>query len=478
MASNASFYVPEGPGGDQALSEAQNHLRDGLSVGFHAKQYAFDDDYNLHVYEGELYEVSLCAIPDFQDAQVTNVAAAASTGRGIMNEAQLRAALAAGTITQAEFDVQLAALTAGTPQPAPAPVVDPALTAGPTPLPASAPMISTQPRPLSLRAAAERVAGAFSNLNGDRAANVRLALNDIVPSTSDAGTGYVGRADWIGELWTASAFSRPWIEAIGTPAELSTMKRKGWRWTTKPTVAEYAGEKAQVPTSTANTEDDEFTAFRVAGGWDFDRIFIDLANDPGYIEAFWQAALDEYKVLSNASIRSRVIAAATAKSAPTSVSTTQGIIPILKQLIRDGRAIDGSNVDRIFLGDTLFTMLEDLNIGSGASIPLWLKNANISANISDATGSIEGLNIALRLDLGRYPVRRVRPPGADRPREVADPAQGLRRGARRHRPRLLQLPDARGPGPASGLQAHRADHLTHLTPPPAFLWTGARPAGA
>ena len=60
----ATFYVPEGDNGDRALQEATDHLRDGLSIGFAVKQYAFDDAYNLHVYEAELYETSLCAIPE------------------------------------------------------------------------------------------------------------------------------------------------------------------------------------------------------------------------------------------------------------------------------------------------------------------------------------------------------------------------------------------------------------------------------
>lgn len=71
----ASFHVATGENGDRALAEAREKLRDGLSVGFRTTEYTWDDNYVLHVHKAELYEVSLCAIPAFQDAQVIDVAA-------------------------------------------------------------------------------------------------------------------------------------------------------------------------------------------------------------------------------------------------------------------------------------------------------------------------------------------------------------------------------------------------------------------
>lgn len=71
----ATFYVPPGENGDRALFEAKEKLRDGLSVGFRTTEYTWDDNYVLHVHKAELYEVSQCAIPAFQDAQIIDVAA-------------------------------------------------------------------------------------------------------------------------------------------------------------------------------------------------------------------------------------------------------------------------------------------------------------------------------------------------------------------------------------------------------------------
>ncbi len=77
---NAAFSIPEGEAGDKALNDAANGLRDGLSVGIQVLDepgaFMYDEaDGTYHVYAAELVEVSLCAIPAYQDAEVTHVAA-------------------------------------------------------------------------------------------------------------------------------------------------------------------------------------------------------------------------------------------------------------------------------------------------------------------------------------------------------------------------------------------------------------------
>ena len=70
---DATFYLPEGENGDRALAEANDKLRDGLSIGFTVTEHSFDDDGNLNVLAGLVNEVSLCAIPAFIDAGVQSV---------------------------------------------------------------------------------------------------------------------------------------------------------------------------------------------------------------------------------------------------------------------------------------------------------------------------------------------------------------------------------------------------------------------
>jgi HK97 family phage prohead protease len=83
----ATFSIPEGANGDRALEEAANGLRDGLSVGFNVLTNddgtlaaSYDEETGTWtVYAAELVEVSLCAIPAYQDAGVTDVKATRST---------------------------------------------------------------------------------------------------------------------------------------------------------------------------------------------------------------------------------------------------------------------------------------------------------------------------------------------------------------------------------------------------------------
>ncbi len=80
---------------------------------------------------------------------------------------------------------------------------------------------------------------------GEAAATLYGALSDVKIS----GTGQVGTAiqqpQWIGELWSGRAYERKIIPLIGSGA-LSGLKIQGWRWTTKPEVATWAGNKAAI----------------------------------------------------------------------------------------------------------------------------------------------------------------------------------------------------------------------------------------
>lgn len=135
----AAFKIPEGEAGDKALADAGNGLRDGMSVGINVLPEEgaamFDAETGtLNVYAAELVEVSLCAIPAYQDAGVTSVAAARATTppttrttpkENTPMETLTRADLDAALSTATEeidrtVDARLAAFSAG-----------PAFTAGP-----------------------------------------------------------------------------------------------------------------------------------------------------------------------------------------------------------------------------------------------------------------------------------------------------------------------------------------------------------
>lgn len=122
--------------------------------------------------------------------------------------------------------------------------------------------------------------------------NQRLtaALADITPAAST--TDVFPRPAWLGELWAPQAAARPLVDAIGVQA-LTGMTMQGWKWETEPSVAPYAGNKAEIPTSPAKVVPATADAQRIAGGWDLDRIYVDF--NTGFLEAFQAAAVRDYR---------------------------------------------------------------------------------------------------------------------------------------------------------------------------------------
>lgn len=77
----ATFRVPEGPSGDQALAEAANGLRDGLSVGVQLSDATLTSMRRAQggavAGAGALREISLVSVPAWDDARTAQVAASA-----------------------------------------------------------------------------------------------------------------------------------------------------------------------------------------------------------------------------------------------------------------------------------------------------------------------------------------------------------------------------------------------------------------
>lgn len=399
----ATFAIPAGEAGDKALADAENGLRDGLSVGLtladDADAFDFDNDGNLHIYAAALHEVSLCAIPAYSDAQVTDVAAMAAHRKE--STMKLTAAqLAALTATlghapsDAEIDTEADRIAAAAPAStageantstdaaaAPAAPADPApLTAGHRQAPAPA---YTTNRPASLADVAATVSGA---IRAGNPGGIMAALSDVVPS-ADAGEGYL-RDSWIGQLWTATKTGRPWIESFGTPKQLTSMKIKGYRWATRPKPAKYDGDKAEVPSNKPKTEPAEADAERWAGGWDIDRIFIDL-GDPSFLTDFWNAAMLEYQQDSDADVAAKIIAAATSKAAADTV------LGAVSGLASDLRKI-GASLDVVRLSDDLFDQYAALK---QSEVPFWLANAVGGVNLKDAEATASNISITAAPEL-------------------------------------------------------------------------------
>jgi hypothetical protein len=143
------------------------------------------------------------------------------------------------------------------------------------------------------------------------AANAAAALGDssLLAALTDVGKTTVTHMpdQWVGQLWQGAP-SRRVIPLLGHK-ELSGLKVTGWRWKIAPAVAEWAGDKAAVPSPAATTEAVEVDAKRLAGAHDIPREHRDFQT--GFIEAYYEAMTASYGVLSDDYVAATLLAGAT-----------------------------------------------------------------------------------------------------------------------------------------------------------------------
>lgn len=146
--------------------------------------------------------------------------------------------------------------------------------------------------------------------------SLMAALQDVKISGANAvGTGVVV-PEYVGEVWSGRSFQRKVIPLI-TNGTLTSLSQKGWRFTTAPEVAEWAGNKAEIPSSIARTEEVTYGITKFAGGWDIAREFIDF-GETAVIDRFLSLAADSYAKKSDAKVLNDLVAGATVGAVGTS----------------------------------------------------------------------------------------------------------------------------------------------------------------
>ena len=163
---------------------------------------------------------------------------------------------------------------------------------------------------------------------GDR--RLMAALEDVAIS----GVGSVGTEtvvpQYVGELWNGRRFTRKVIPNLASAALTSTSVT-GWRFTTKPEVAEWAGNKADVPSNAPVAESYSVAVQRFAGAWDIAREFVDFGQTD-VLNAMIGYAVDSYAKQSDNYVLDEML---TGVGAGTEVGTIpSGIDESLVKLVR------------------------------------------------------------------------------------------------------------------------------------------------
>lgn len=380
----ATFSVARTPDGDAALADVREKVRDGFSVEVDGVQQSGDQ-----VTSALLSAVALVAVPAYADARVESISAHHTPERHPDMNAQalynhLRAtgksdadarALVAQAFTQADADNVVDTTDTTTdddnrrPAPsAPEPPAQPApdedrddtsaadagaqvgsahaRNTGSRPAAAPRPLVTARTRKpaLSLSAAAAAVHAIQTG------GQVQCELSDITGTMM----GDAEAPQWLGELFTGAAYRRRFIPLV-TSRALRNWRVEGYRWTKKPIVDKYAGDKKEIPSGPVAIEPFEAVATRWAGGNDLDRKFYDFGQTE-ILESYWRAMTEDYSYKTDQAVGDFIVAGAQANSVGTAANLWEGLF-LADQALDDALNITptfylGNPADRLTLART------------------------------------------------------------------------------------------------------------------------------
>ena len=371
----ATFHVPEGEAGNAALAAARDHLKDGLSVGMDIKRGKLAANGSAYeVAEAVLYEVSLCAIPAYTDARVTEVHLHAQPkGENTMDDTEepttttTTAAPAAPDVTASLTTTSLAA--AATPASQAGPLTA-ALTADMRPGAAT-----TTPRPVTLSMAFSQIA--TMHTTGAGAAQITAALHDIIPS-DDAGQGFL-TPELVGQVWQPLKTDRWWITNACTVSPLNNMFGQGWGWDARPVISDYTGDKTEISSSPVSTKLFTYQAQRMATGNDLDRAYVDFGTGD-IIEGVFQGYVADLANQLNAKAAAGIIADATPISLP-GADIPQAVVRLAKEALSVGASIDYIAVSGDLFDGFLSITKDDLPWWVAGALNLGSLNTDGSINV-------------------------------------------------------------------------------------------------
>lgn len=288
--------------------------------------------------------------------------------------------------------------TATPAEPTPAPVTLEAAAEPARPLTATAPARTAPVSALTLLA--ERMTEA--RLTGQAGAFLSAALADVKPSGNGAGNESAGlMTQALGELWSGVEYDPVYSPLIASGV-LTGTKATGWRWSTEPAVADYAGNKTAVPSNAAKLELVEAVPARIAGAHDIDRIYRDL-GDAAVLASYWRLMAESIRETLDARARAAIVATAGTPTAGGAGSTTLGLI------VRGALKVQGDTGARATFALVSSDLVEKLAETPQSSAPIGLPGLSLPS-ITPAPGLnaktvIVGVKQAIRQLTFSPPVR-------------------------------------------------------------------------
>lgn len=288
-----SFRIGSTPDGDAALADVTEGIRDALSVEIVGAEIGTGGKLT----GGTITAVALVAVPAFADARVASFTASLHT-EASDEDAEIEAEIDADAVdvdnsadndnkTLDDQEIENMDNTLKKPEVQESKIASPAS----APVGLTAARVNTSAPAVTFSSVVDTLLGVREGRERD--AMMTAALADITKSAHP----HVSSPGWLGELWSGVSYTREIIPTM-TNKQLTGRKATGWRWTTRPTVDDYLGDKADIPTNTPVTEAVELTAKRIAGGHDIDRAYFDF-NDREFIESYFRAMTESYAMVTD-----------------------------------------------------------------------------------------------------------------------------------------------------------------------------------
>ena len=160
---------------------------------------------------------------------------------------------------------------------------------------------------------------------------------------------------FLGELWDGRQ-APTFYTGLVEQSTLTGRKAVGWKFSEKPTVADWDGFPNEIHSSDVAIEAVETTAQRMAGGARFDRELIDF-GETAFIDAYFRFAVEDYaqkidsKVINFINSSSTPVTAAAGPSGTdvASVKIIDGVLNLLGQNVVPTFAVVGSDLYRNYL---------------------------------------------------------------------------------------------------------------------------------
>lgn len=381
--------VSDGPEGDDALREAADKTRDGFS--FDLVDAEIDGD---TITSALVIAIGQVGIPAYDDMRIDSIAAS-NQGDDMTQEQRDRLAeLRAMETLTPEQQAELTALVKleEDEKPAEAATENQPATANPTPaapaqVAASVPAIPggvprpatrTRPRGGALQAMVREVTAALRP-GGPGVNGITAALTDVIHTDH---TENIEQIAWSGELWSGLQYVPEWSDLFAT-GPLTYWEGKGWRFTTTPSMQDYAGDKTDVPSGTVVTEDSSYEAARMAVGVDVDRKFYDFPNE-AFVSGLFEKIRESWEIQLDAKVRAYVLAQAVASTRTASVTTTNADATVTAA----AGTFKASDVGATITGTGIPASTTILTVTNSGSIEL-SANATASGTVTATIGNQE-----------------------------------------------------------------------------------------